>query len=94
MVRLMIRWLIRTLLVAAASFVVIYLGDVCVFEMRGRPTASVTVERFMVVPLKGNKQEYDPMGTIVEPCSKTIFPQSGLEACWALRRHPIEYVKI
>jgi hypothetical protein len=48
----------------------------------------VTVNRYLTIPLKGNKQEFDYLGSIDAPCSVSLFPQAGQAACWQLRRHP------
>lgn len=80
-------WLIRIVLVLTAAFVMLYLGDWAVFKLRGSPEAKVTVNRFLTVPLKGNKREIDYLGTIDVPCSQSLFPQAGQSPCWRLRRN-------
>jgi hypothetical protein len=69
-------------------FAVLYIGDFAVFKLRGSPTSSVTVSQYQTVPLKGNKIEYDYIGTGSESCSVSLFPQAGQNACWRLRRNP------
>lgn len=81
------RWLVRIALVLAAAFVVLYLGDWAVFKLRGSPQSKVSVNRFLIVPLKGNKQEIDYLGTEDAPCSESLFPQAGQSPCWRLRRN-------
>jgi hypothetical protein len=88
MVRWLVRWLLRAIVVLAVAFVVIYGSDWAVFKLRGSPTSKVTVNRYVTIPLKGNKQEFDYLGTIDVPCSVSLFPQAGLSACWQLRRNP------
>ena len=90
----LLRWIRRGIAAIALSFLVVYLGDLCAFQLRGRPTSVVEVQRYMVVPLKGNKQEYDTMGTLREQCSASLFPQGGMDACWLLRRNLVQYVKV
>lgn len=50
---------------------------------------SVQVEQFLKTPLKGNKMEYDYLGSASASCSQTLFPQYGAAAwntpCWWLR---------
>ena len=75
-------------IVLVAGFVATYLGDLAVYKLRGSPTSTVSVSRFMTVPLKGNKIEYDYVGTADEPCSVSLFPQGGQSPCWRLRRNP------
>jgi hypothetical protein len=82
------RWLIRVLIVLVAAFVLTYLGDLVLYKLRGSPQSTVTVNLFQTVPLKGNKEEYDFLGSQQQSCSESLFPQAGLSACWQLRRHP------
>jgi hypothetical protein len=88
MMRWFVHWLLRAIVVLAAAFVVAYGGDWAVFKLRGSPTSKVTVNRYLTIPLKGNKQEFDYLGSIDAPCSVSFFPQAGLSACWQLRRNP------
>jgi len=83
----MMRWLKRAFLIAAVAFVAAYGIDWAVFRMRGSPMSTVTVNRYLVVPLKGNKNEYDFLGTGDQPCSESLFPRAGQTPCWRLRRH-------
>jgi hypothetical protein len=92
--RLIVRWGIRVVLVLVAAFVVVYLGDWGVFKLRGSPQSTVTVSRYLTIPLKGNKQEFDYQGTMAVPCSQTLFPQNGLSPCWQLRRNTNQTVTL
>jgi hypothetical protein len=85
--RNLLRWLQRVIVALAAVFVIAYGGDWAVYKLRGSPQAKVTVNRYMTIPLKGNKQEYDYLGTLDVPCSVSLFPQSGQAPCWQLRRN-------
>jgi hypothetical protein len=82
------RWLLRGLVVLAAAFVAVYGGDWVIFKLRGSPHSTVTVNRYLTIPLKGNKQEFDYLGSVDVPCSVSLFPQAGQNPCWQLRRHP------
>jgi hypothetical protein len=82
------RWLQRMLVVLVAGFVAVYGGDWAIYKLRGSPTSTVTVNKFMTVPLKGNKIEYDYIGSADVPCSISLFPQAGQSPCWHLRRNP------
>jgi hypothetical protein len=82
------RWLQRALIVLVAGFVAVYGADWAIYKLRGSPTSTVSVNRFMTVPLKGNKIEYDYIGTADVPCSVSLFPQAGQSPCWHLRRNP------
>ena len=54
----MMRWLRRVVVVLLAGFVLLYGGDWAVFKLRGSPRSKVTVNRYVTIPLKGNKQEF------------------------------------
>ena len=82
------RWVQRGAVVMVAALVLAYAGDWAVFRLRGSPTGKVTVSRFLTVPLKGNKLEYDYLGSTYVPCSMSLFPQAGQSPCWHLRRNP------
>jgi hypothetical protein len=81
------KWVRRIVVATIAAFVLLYVGDWAVFRLRGSPQGSVTVNRTLSVPLKGNKTEVDYLGTSNEPCSVSLFPQSGESTCWQLRRN-------
>jgi hypothetical protein len=82
------RWLIWVVLVLVAGFVAVYAGDWAVFKLRGSPSAKVTVNSYVTIPLKGNKQEFDYLGSSDISCSRSLFPQAGQSPCWQLRRNP------
>jgi hypothetical protein len=84
----MMRWLRRVVVVLLAGFVLLYGGDWAVFKLRGSPRSKVTVNRYVTIPLKGNKQEFDYLGTIDQSCAVALFPQTGQVACWQLKRNP------
>jgi hypothetical protein len=88
MTRWLVHWLLRTIVVLAAAFVATYGGDWAVFKLRGLPTSKVTVNRYVTIPLKGNKMEFDYLGSIDQSCSVSLFPQAGRSACWLLRSNP------
>lgn len=81
------RWLLRIAVVLLAGFLALYGGDWVVYKLRGAPASTVTVNRYMTVPLKDNKIEYDYIGSSDVPCSESLFPQAGLSPCWQLRRN-------
>jgi hypothetical protein len=82
------RWLLRVVAVLAVMFLAVYVGDWAVYRLRGAPQSKVTVNRYFPIPLKGNKTEFDYLGTQDQPCSVSLFAQGGLSACWRLRRNP------
>ncbi|MGA3068852.1 MAG: hypothetical protein ABSD43_01435 [Terracidiphilus sp.] len=82
------RWLLRLTVTLVAGFVAVYGGDWAVFKLRGSPASKVTVNRFLTIPLKGGKQEFDYLGSSDVPCAVSLFPQAGQAPCWHLRRNP------
>jgi len=90
----MVKWVRRIVLALVSMFVVLYCGDWAVYKMRGSPQGHVTVSRTLVVPLKGNKSEYDYMGTSDVACAVSIFPQDGESSCWQLRRNHNQDTKL
>jgi len=81
----------KALLVAV---IFLYVADLIVFQVRrarGSGLGKVAVEQYLATPLKGNKAQYDYMGTADENCAHTIFPQyfssSWNPPCWWLQRH-------
>lgn len=88
MMRWLLRWLRQAVVVLAAVFVAVYAGDWAVYKLRGSPQSKVAVNRYVTIPLKGNKQEFDYLGTSDVPCSLSLFSQAGQSPCWQLRHHP------
>ena len=84
----------RLLVAMAVALGVLWMGDWAVLRVRvSRGTAyrTVQVNQFLATPLKGNKVEYDLMGTVPMTCSRSIFPQQGNPACWWLKRNPVYF---
>ena len=88
------RWLVRAFLALAAASLVAYAGDSIVYALRGSPSSTVTVNRFMGVPLKGQKEEYDFLGSAQVPCAVALFPHNGQDPCWHLRRNPNQWERL
>jgi len=93
----MAKWagrLVRLVLVLAVLVGLLYVGDWVVLRVRvsrGTAFGVVQVNQLLATPLKGNKVEYDLMGTVPMTCSRSIFPQEGNPACWWLERHPTQW---
>jgi hypothetical protein len=82
--------LVRLIVVLAVLLGLLYLADWAVLRVRvshGTAYGVVQVNQFLATPLKGNKVEYDLMGTVPMTCSHSIFPQRGNPPCWWLERH-------
>jgi hypothetical protein len=76
------------------SLAIIYATDWIFFQVRqarGTAMRSISVQQYLATPLKGNKAEYDYLGTTDERCSQTFFPQYAASTwnppCWWLERH-------
>jgi hypothetical protein len=90
----MVKWLARIGLLLVVLLALVYIGDWTVLRVRlSRGTAYrvIEVNQFLASPLKGNKVEYDWMGTVEQRCSKSLFPQAGSPACWWLERHATQW---
>jgi hypothetical protein len=87
------RFLFRlALLIALVGLV--YAGDWAVLTVRvshGTAFRQVQVTQFLATQLKGNKTEYDLMGTFPQTCSRSLFPQKGNLPCWWLQRHTSQW---
>jgi hypothetical protein len=84
-------WLLRGLGFVAAAALAAYAADTAVYKLHGSPQSLVMVSRFMGVPLKGQKTEYDYLGSTNVPCAVALFPHDGLDACWHLKRNPNQW---
>ena len=80
------------------ALVVSYAANAGVFEVRlirGAGLQSVPVDQFLQTPLKGQKTEYDYLGTASENCARAIFPQYAAaqwnSPCWWLKRHTVSW---
>lgn len=85
------RWLLRILLGAVVAGALLYVGDWGLFQIRRGPVGVVEVNQMLATPLKGNKVEYDFMGTVAVTCSRSIFPRRGNSACWWMERHKTQW---
>jgi hypothetical protein len=88
------RMLGRILQGLLAISVVLYLGDWIVLQYRthGQQSTSVQVDQFLKTPLKGQKEEYDYMGTVAQPCVPSLFPHWSETPCWWLVRHKVQWI--
>jgi hypothetical protein len=84
----------QTAKIVLVTAVFLWLADWAIFrirESRGSAFDTVQVQEFLSTALKGNKQEYDYMGTAQVSCARSIFPHSSVPACWWLRRHTTQW---
>jgi hypothetical protein len=82
----------RILLLFVAVVVLLYLGDWIGLRVRGQTSSTVQVQQFLRTPLKGQKEEFDYMGTVDQPCVRSLFPHSAETPCWWLERHKTRWV--
>jgi hypothetical protein len=88
------RMLGRALVYFAGALALFYAGDWGVLEVRiAHQTAfsTVQVDQFLASPLKNSKEEYDYMGTVAQPCVRSIFPHAADVPCWWLKRHTTQW---
>lgn len=88
MLHLIAVWTARGVAILLAAVALLYVGDWAVFLVRQSPRGTVTVQRVLVVPLKGNKQEYVNEGSTTQSCARALFGQDGMDPCWRLRQNP------
>ena len=83
---------IPQLLLALAA--VLYLGDWIALVLRpaAQTTSIVQVDQFLKTPLKGQKEEYDYMGSVAQPCVVSLFPHRSETPCWWLKRHRDQWI--
>lgn len=77
-----------------AAILILYLCDWGVLRIRmARQSAfrQIQVDRFLSTPLKGDKYEYDYLGSAMEICARSIFPHASYDPCWWLDRHRTQW---
>jgi hypothetical protein len=84
------RWALRVLIGAVILAAVSYVLDFTIWRLRVAAhggMGTVTVNRVVAAELKDSKEDYYYDGTQDVPCSRSIFPQGGFNACWWQQRH-------
>jgi hypothetical protein len=77
-----------------AAVLLTYVVDLIVLQVRikrGTAYRVIQVNQFLATPLKGQKEEYDLLGTVPTTCARSLFPQPGTPACWWLERHTSQW---
>jgi|HubBroStandDraft_4_1064222.scaffolds.fasta_scaffold81173_3 hypothetical protein len=97
----MIRVVARAALFLLIGLAMAYAIDWIVFGLRlshGNAMGTVKVQQFLKTPLKGNKLEYDYLGSADASCSQTLFPQYAASTwnppCWWLARHKTQWESV
>jgi hypothetical protein len=88
------RWVLRVVGGLAALALLAFAVDWLIYVLRKSPQSSVSVTQFMSIPLKGQKTEYDLLGTADVACDVALFPHGGETPCWYLRRHPEQWENV
>jgi len=87
-------WCLRVAGGLAALLLAAFAVDWLVYVARKSPQSSVNVTQYMSIPLKGQKTEYDYLGTASVACDVALFPHGGETPCWYLRRHPEQWENV
>lgn len=86
------RWSLFTVLALLAVVALAFVVDLAIFRIRvaanWNPYGSVVVDHYFAVGEKSGKTEYMFDPPQAQPCSHSLFPQSGYQPCWYLTRHP------
>jgi hypothetical protein len=90
------RALLQALKFSLAALLILYAGDWGLYQIRmERQTGlgSVQVDQFLATRLKGEKQEFDYLGTVAQVCARSLFPHASNLPCWWLEGHRTQWEK-
>lgn len=94
----MMRILGRGLMSVLVAALFLWAADWLIWQGRvlgGGGYKIISVNRFVVAPLKGNKEEYYADGTEEILCTRSLlpegFPQAAAKPCWWVEGHPIHF---
>ncbi len=82
--------LARSLKWVLLGAVVLYFADWAALGVRmarHSGLAIVTVNQYLATPLKGQKEEYDYLGSVDQACVKSIFPHEAIDPSGWQQRH-------
>jgi len=83
----MTAWIRRIALYAIAGAIFLYIADLFIFQVRGQPQDSVTVQRYYALHKTKEKTNFVFADPQAQSCARALFPHSGNPPCWYLRRH-------
>lgn len=89
-----LKFLEQFLKVVLAAAILLWVGDWALFTLRASRGAgfdTVQVQEFLSTALKGNKEEYDYLGTQQVTCARALFPHTASSPCWWVRRHTTQW---
>jgi hypothetical protein len=81
-------WMKSVLKATPAVLLVLYCADLAVLRIRvarGGGVGSIQVRHFVSTPLKGNREQYDLVDSVEQPCVRSALPHQGLSSCWWLQ---------
>ena len=87
-----IKLLVRTVIYLVLIVVAAYPVDWAIWKVRvaiGNGIGQEQVSHMTSAAMKGGKSSYYYDGTAMMDCSKSLFPQTGVGACWWVKRHPV-----
>lgn len=86
------RMFFAAVLALAAAVALAFVVDFVIFRIRVAANwnayGSVTVDHYYAVSQKSGKTVFMFDPPQAQPCSHSLFPQSGYQPCWYLSRHP------
>jgi hypothetical protein len=86
MLQLLKKILAGVLVLAALTYAADYISW-RVRLARGSGMGAIQVDMYLATALKGNKAEYDYLGSQPQPCARALFPHGGSPPCWWLAHH-------
>ncbi|HEY0162824.1 MAG TPA: hypothetical protein VGB69_09120 [Edaphobacter sp.] len=86
-----VMWVVMAAAVMWAADWLVWQGRV----LGGGGYGTITVDRFVVAPLKGHKEEYYSDGRSEVRCTRSLLPeglpQVGGRPCWWVERNPVVF---
>lgn len=77
-----------------ALLALVYAGDWLVLRLLSNPYDTVAIQHYYAIAQKTGRIELQYDRTYTQQCTRTLFPHSGLQPCWYLRRHSEQWTKI
>lgn len=87
------RLFIRIVVGIVAAGVLVYAIDLAWLRLRKDRMGSVQVRLTYSIPHKNGRVEYSEGGTETRQCVRSLFPHSGFEPCWYLKRHTKQQIQ-
>lgn len=85
------RLVLKVLTGLGVAVAITWVADYALFRYRvwqnRAPYGSVVVNEYYTIQEKNNRTEYIYKSTDQQTCANSLFPHSGLQVCWYLRKH-------